>query len=807
MLGRLTNTSFTNFAFNVQNVVDYLASRGIIAILGTRFTTEELRQQRWTLRPTTRRSPVAPTRVLSRTLLDGSVSMEFQGYTPIPETTTRGSNAIIEEQDDREVTSPDDEILAVVTEEFQEAFFVKKLDQNALLPERKTAGAARYDLSPTHTYIIETGERELISTGLAITILEGYYGRIAPRSGVAWQKGIQIGAGVIDNDFRGEEIAQLILEKIATLEVIQVVELPPTVRGAGSFGSTSEQNMNLTSEQNMNLTDQRRVAPNPVDTMQVQLGTLEWENLMNKLMPLQSTPSTPSTSQQQLHILTTEEPEEWINPFYTEGGGYDSSNPSFYYAKSDDNAQMIAHIDLEEGLELDYPVQKQSEDYYWGIEAVIAPPPPTPYDKKNLIPELLSYIDYLLAENRRLQVEINRLTKRYSDKEGELTQELFEDLQQLSLEKGKEQGIFLEEHSVLKAAEGRDQASVVVVGDDPEERATTMAVRALIKNRGGTVTAGQRQKSNVAGARGDPVPPCGRRKGRRLRDQTSVVVVGDDPGERATTMAARALIKNRGGTMTTGQRRKSNVAGARNDPLLPCDWALVRQIKAQVQKLPDLEIPPETTYIILEIDGSMTGWGGACKWRPRKNDPQAVEKACAYAHGTRVKVNFEHIDGRLNVFPSNLSRLVEDSETLAVLTEERIGGSAQFSLLTEYEDLIHETAKNILLLEEHQKRQRMKDIENQAIRNASLVINELELIQQMKERLHHKPEAMVFDLRKLLPFAFGGSDSNSADKPGSGDFHGPQVAADGLDQALLQRHSGRGRDQVRLPSMTPLQGR
>ncbi|KAG6496411.1 hypothetical protein ZIOFF_044278 [Zingiber officinale] len=109
--------------------------------------------------------------------------------------------------------------------------------------------------------------------------------------------------------------------------------------------------------------------------------------------------------------------------------------------------------------------------------------------------------------------------------------------------------------------------------------------------------------------------------------------------------------------------------------------------------------------------------------------------------GTGVKVNFEHIDGKLNVFADNLSRLVENSETLAVLTEEGIGGSAQFSLLTEYEDLIHDTAKNILLHEEHQKRRRMKEIEDQAIRNASLAINELELIQQMKERLHHNSEA------------------------------------------------------------------
>ncbi|KAG6527053.1 hypothetical protein ZIOFF_009141 [Zingiber officinale] len=287
-------------------------------------------------------------------------------------------------------------------------------------PGAKALGVAGYDLSLIHTYIIETGERELISTGLAIAIPKGYYGRITPRSGVAWQKGIQIGAGVIDNDFRGgvkilvfnmtygnivlnkgEAIAQLILEKIATPEVIQMVELPQTVRGAGSFGSTTEQNMN-----------QRTMVTNPIDASQVQIGTLEWENLMNKLVPLNS---TPSTSQQQLHVLTTDEPDEWINPFYTEGGGYESSNSSFNSAESDDNAQMIAHIDLEEGLELDYPIQKQSEDYYWGIEVVIAPPPPMPYEEKNLVSELLSYIDYLLVENRRLTAEINRLTKRYSD--------------------------------------------------------------------------------------------------------------------------------------------------------------------------------------------------------------------------------------------------------------------------------------------------------------------------------------------------------------------------------------------------------
>ncbi|KAG6533286.1 hypothetical protein ZIOFF_007152 [Zingiber officinale] len=231
------------------------------------------------------------------------------------------------------------------------------------------------------------------------------------------------------------------------------------------------------------------------------------------------------------------------------------------------------------------------------------------------------------------------------------------------------------------------------------------------------------------------------------------------------------------------------------------DWVLVKQIKAKVQQLPDLEIPLEHVYIILETDGSMIWWGGLCKWKPKKVDPRSMERVCAYAHGkfpivksvinaeifvvmetmsalkihfldkeeitlridcqaiiifhnksaknkpsrvrwitftdfitgTGVKVNFEHIDDKLNIFADSLSKLMEGQETIAVLTEEGLGGSTQFPLLTEYEDLIHDIAKKIIMLEEHQKRHRMKEIEDQAIRNASLAINELELIQQMKE--------------------------------------------------------------------------
>ncbi|AHI90954.1 polyprotein [Hibiscus bacilliform virus GD1] len=63
------------------------------------------------------------------------------------------------------------------------------------------------------------------------------------------------------------------------------------------------------------------------------------------------------------------------------------------------------------------------------------------------------------------------------------------------------------------------------------------------------------------------------------------------------------------------------------------DWKLVRQIKEQVQQLPDLELPPQECFIILETDGCMEGWGGVCKWKKKEYDPKNTERICAYASG------------------------------------------------------------------------------------------------------------------------------------------------------------------------------
>jgi dUTP pyrophosphatase len=136
---------------------------------------------------------------------------------------------------------------------------VKKLTEAAILPFRATPKSAGYDLSSAYDCVVPARGKALVKTDLAIAIPEGTYGRIAPRSSLAWKNHIDTGAGVIDADYRGnigvvlfnhsnedfaikrgDRIAQLILERIVTPEVQEVDNLDDTERGAGGFGSTNK---------------------------------------------------------------------------------------------------------------------------------------------------------------------------------------------------------------------------------------------------------------------------------------------------------------------------------------------------------------------------------------------------------------------------------------------------------------------------------------------------------------------------------------------------------------------------------------
>src|SRR5215204_4425265 len=95
--------------------------------------------------------------------------------------------------------------------------YFKRLDPRACLPARGSAHAAGLDLCSVEDVVLEPGQRTVVSTGLAVAIPEGYYGRVAPRSGLATKNGLDVLAGVIDADYRGEVCCALLNTGDATL--------------------------------------------------------------------------------------------------------------------------------------------------------------------------------------------------------------------------------------------------------------------------------------------------------------------------------------------------------------------------------------------------------------------------------------------------------------------------------------------------------------------------------------------------------------------------------------------------------------
>ncbi|KAG6510098.1 hypothetical protein ZIOFF_028106 [Zingiber officinale] len=80
LIGRLTNTSYAGFRYNVQNVADYLASAGIHAVAASPRIITELQGMRWILQPPATSQIRNPQEVRTSTLMDGSISLSFQGY-------------------------------------------------------------------------------------------------------------------------------------------------------------------------------------------------------------------------------------------------------------------------------------------------------------------------------------------------------------------------------------------------------------------------------------------------------------------------------------------------------------------------------------------------------------------------------------------------------------------------------------------------------------------------------------------------------------------------------------------------------
>jgi dUTP pyrophosphatase len=137
---------------------------------------------------------------------------------------------------------------------------VRRLDPGLPLPSYARPGDAGLDLYARESVTLKPGARALVPTGVAIALPEGHVGLVHPRSGLAARHGVTVvnAPGTIDAGYRGEikvvlantdlyepvvlergsRIAQLVVQRVETVQVVEVDSLPESARGAGGFGST-----------------------------------------------------------------------------------------------------------------------------------------------------------------------------------------------------------------------------------------------------------------------------------------------------------------------------------------------------------------------------------------------------------------------------------------------------------------------------------------------------------------------------------------------------------------------------------------
>ncbi|TET65389.1 MAG: dUTP diphosphatase [Candidatus Aminicenantes bacterium] len=135
---------------------------------------------------------------------------------------------------------------------------IKKIHKDAKLPHYGHKGDAGLDIFSTIDCVLRKREVKAIPTGIKVAIPEGYVGLIWDKSGVSLE-GVHRLAGVVDSGYRGEvkivmanlsdepfsiekgmKIAQLLIQPVVEVEVIEVEDLEATPRGENGFGSTGK---------------------------------------------------------------------------------------------------------------------------------------------------------------------------------------------------------------------------------------------------------------------------------------------------------------------------------------------------------------------------------------------------------------------------------------------------------------------------------------------------------------------------------------------------------------------------------------
>jgi len=137
---------------------------------------------------------------------------------------------------------------------------IKRLDPDLPVPSRSHPGDAGVDLYTAEDFELAPGQRQVVRTGIAIALPDGYAAFVHPRSGLAAAHGVTIvnTPGTVDPGYRGEikvimfntdssalvrfsrgdRIAQLVIQRIERPVFHEVSELPGSGRGEGGHGST-----------------------------------------------------------------------------------------------------------------------------------------------------------------------------------------------------------------------------------------------------------------------------------------------------------------------------------------------------------------------------------------------------------------------------------------------------------------------------------------------------------------------------------------------------------------------------------------
>jgi len=135
---------------------------------------------------------------------------------------------------------------------------INLLSPNANIPSRGSDESAGLDICTIESVTIAAGQRALLRTGLAMSMPRGYVGLIWPRSKLAAKMGVDVLAGVVDSDYRGEimvsllntgqdavelrsgdKVAQMIIQKhFSDMEIEVVDDLDRTMRGYSGVNSS-----------------------------------------------------------------------------------------------------------------------------------------------------------------------------------------------------------------------------------------------------------------------------------------------------------------------------------------------------------------------------------------------------------------------------------------------------------------------------------------------------------------------------------------------------------------------------------------